>query len=59
MMDRMFTRMTIEDRIRFATTMMPKCLGIVMTGMTPKERQKLVREMVDRLVTLFQAEVGK
>lgn len=58
MMDRMFSGMTTDDRMRFVTTMMPKCLGMIMTGMTPEERQKLAREMVDRLVALFQAETG-
>jgi hypothetical protein len=58
MMDRMFSGMTADDRMRFVTTMMPKCLGMIMTGMTPEERQKLAREMVDRLVALFKAETG-
>jgi hypothetical protein len=59
MMDRMFSGMTTDDRIRFMTTMMTQCLAVVMAQMTPEERQKLAREMVDRLVALFQAETGK
>jgi hypothetical protein len=45
-MDRMFRGMTTDDRIRFVTTMMPKCLGMVMAEMPREERQKLAREMV-------------
>ena len=58
MMDRTFSGMTTEDRIRFVTTRMPKCLSMIMAGMTPEERKKLAREMVDRLVAVFQAETG-
>ncbi len=58
MMDRMFSGMTTDDRIRIVTTMMPKFLGMIMAEMTPEERQKLASEMMDRLVALFKAEVG-
>src|SRR5690349_20532907 len=43
MMDRMFSGMTTDDRIRFMTMMMTQCLGVVMAEMTTEERQKLVR----------------
>ena len=32
MMSKMFSGMTVEDRIQFCTTMMPKCLTMVFAG---------------------------
>ncbi|TAM79622.1 MAG: hypothetical protein EPN47_17625 [Acidobacteria bacterium] len=58
MMEQMLRGMTADERIRFVTTMMPKCLGMIMAEMKPEDRQKLAREMVDRLVAVFQAQVG-
>ena len=41
MMDRMFSSMTTEDRMRFVTTRMPRCLGLIMADMTAEERKTL------------------
>lgn len=43
----------------FVTAMTPKHLGTVMAEMRPEVRRQPAREMVERLVAVFQAELGK
>lgn len=53
MMDRMFAGMSAEDCLRFVTSMMPRCLTLVMADMSAGEKQALARELVDKLVALL------
>lgn len=59
MMDRMFSTMPTEDRMRFVTTMMPRCLGLIMADMTARERKALATTLVEKLVSALKDEVGK
>ena len=50
MMDRMFSGMSPEDRRRFVSTMMPRCLALVMADMSAAEKDALSRELVEKLI---------
>jgi hypothetical protein len=49
MMGKMFSGMTVKDRIQFCTTMMPQCLTKFFTGITPDEKEKLKKEMINKM----------
>ena len=49
MISKMFSGMTVEDRIQFCTTMMPQCLTKFFTGITPDEKEKLKKEMINKM----------
>ncbi len=53
MMDKMVSAMTVEDRIQFVTTMMPKCLNMIFAELSPEEKEKLAREMINNMVSIF------
>jgi hypothetical protein len=57
-MDKMFSAMTVEDRIQFVTTMMPKCLNMVFAELSPEEKDKLAREMINKMMSIFQEQVS-
>ena len=60
MMDRMFSTMTVQDRTEFISTMMPRCLNLVMAGMSAEDRKTLANQLVDELVvTALRADVQK
>ncbi len=58
MMDKMFSAMTVEDRIQFVTTMMPKCLNMIFAELSPEEKDKLAREMINKMLSIFQEQVS-
>ncbi len=58
MMDKMFSAMTVEDRIQFATTMMPKCLNMIFAELSPKEKEKLAREMINNMMSIFKDQLS-
>ncbi|HZD34657.1 MAG TPA: hypothetical protein VE130_05590 [Nitrososphaeraceae archaeon] len=49
MMSKMFSGMKVEDRIQFCTTMMPQCMTKFFTGITPDEKEKLKKEMINKM----------
>ncbi len=58
MMDKMFSSMTVEDRIQFVTTMMPKCLNMVFADISPEAKEKLAREMINKMMSIFKDQLG-
>ena len=58
MMDKMFSAMTVEDRIQFATTMMPKCLNMIFAELSPGEKEKLAREMINNMMSVFKDQLS-
>ena len=58
MMDRMLSAMSAEDRVQFVTTMMPKCLNTVLGQLSPEAKEKLAREMMDKMTSAFQVHLG-
>lgn len=51
MMSKMFSGMTVEDRIQFCATMMPKCLIKFFTGISPDAKEKLRKEMINKMTS--------
>jgi len=49
MMSKMFSGMTVENRIQFCTTMMPQCLTKFFKGITLDEKEKLKKEMINKM----------
>lgn len=43
MMSKMFSGMSVEERVQFCSTMMPKCLTKVFAGASPEAKEKLKR----------------
>ena len=54
MMSKMFSGMTVEDRIQFCTTMMPKCLTKVFAGVSPETKEKLKKEMTNKMTSMLE-----
>ena len=54
MMSKMFSGMTVEDRIQFCTTMMPKCLTMVFAGVSPEAKEKLKKEMTNKMTSILE-----
>ena len=52
MMDKMFSAMSPDERMKFLTTMMPKCMSMVLDSLDQPARERLAREMIDGLVRL-------
>ncbi len=54
MMSKMFSGMSVEQRVQFCSTMMPKCLSKVFAGMSPEEKQKFKTEMANKVKSMFE-----
>lgn len=52
MMSKKFSGMKVEDRIQFCTTMMPKCLTKVFDGVSPEAKEKLRKEMTNKMTSI-------
>ena len=53
MMGKMFSGMSVEQRVQFCSTMMPKCLSKVFAGVTPETKEKLKKEMANKMMSTF------
>lgn len=53
MMDKMFSQMSIDDRIQFVSTMMPKCLGMILSEFDSEAKGKLEKEMTNKMMFVF------
>ncbi len=58
MMEKMFSAMTVEDRMQFAATMMPKCLHMIFAELSPEEKEKLAREMIHNMMSIFKDQLS-
>ncbi|HEU4445508.1 MAG TPA: hypothetical protein VFR94_12625 [Nitrososphaeraceae archaeon] len=54
MMSKMFSAMKVEDRIEFCSTMMPKCLTKVFEGVSPEAKEKLKKEMTNKMTAMLE-----
>ena len=54
MMSKMFSGMSVEQRVQFCSAMMPKCLSKVFAGVSPEEKEKFKKEMVDKMMSMFE-----
>jgi hypothetical protein len=54
MMSKMFSGMSVEQRVQFCSTMMPKCLTKVFAGVSPEEKEKLKKEMANKMMSMFE-----
>jgi hypothetical protein len=54
MMSKMFSGMSAEDRVQFCTTMMPRCLAKVFAGVSPEAKEKLKKEMANKMTSMFE-----
>ncbi len=59
MMDNMFSKMTTEDRMKFVSTMMPNCLNMIFDELDESSKQKLAREMLDKMTNIFANKLTK
>ena len=57
MMGKMFSGMSVEDRKEFVATMMPTCLKMMFAELDPGSREKLAREMLDKMVSVFKEQL--
>lgn len=53
MMGKMFSGMSVEEHVQFCSTMMPKCLNRVFAGASPETKEKLKKEMVNKMISMF------
>ncbi|HXV88006.1 MAG TPA: hypothetical protein VD710_02815 [Nitrososphaeraceae archaeon] len=53
MMGKMFSGMSVEERVQFCSTMMPKCLNKVFAGASPETKEKLKKEMANKMISMF------
>ena len=61
MMDKMvpvFSAMTVEDRIQFVTPLMSKGLNMIFAELSPEEKEKLAREMINEMISIFKDQSG-
>lgn len=54
MMSKMFSGMSVEERVQFCSTMMPKCLSKVFAGASPEIKEKLKKEMANKMMSMFE-----
>lgn len=54
MMSKMFSGMSVEQRIEFCSAMMPKCLSKVFAGAGQEEKEKFKKEMADKMMSMFE-----
>ena len=52
MMDKMFSAMPPEQRVEFVTTMMPRCMTIVLDSLDQPGRKRLARDMIESFARL-------
>jgi hypothetical protein len=53
MMTKMFSGMSVEERVQFCSSMMPKCLSKVFAGVSPETKEKLKKEMANKMMSMF------
>ena len=54
MMGKMFSGMSVEERVQFCSTMMPKCLTKVFAGVSPEAKEKFKKEMMNKITSMFE-----
>lgn len=54
MMSKMFSGMSVEESVQFCSTMMPKCLSKVFAGASPETKEKLKKEMANKMMSMFE-----
>jgi hypothetical protein len=54
MMSNMFSGMSVEQRVQFCSAMMPKCLSKVFAGVSPETKEKLKKEMANKMMSMFE-----
>ena len=54
MMSKMFSGMSVEQCVQFCSTMMPSCLSKVFAGVSPEEKEKLKKEMANKMLSMFE-----
>ena len=54
MMSKMFSGMSVEERVQFCSRMMPKCLSKVFAGVSPETKEKLKKEMANKMMSMFE-----
>ena len=45
--------MSSEDRIQFVSTMMPKCLNMIFSELDSSAKEKLAKEMINKMMSIF------
>lgn len=53
MMGKMFSGMSVEQRVQFCSMMMPKCLSRVFAGATPEEKEKFKADMKNKMTSML------
>lgn len=46
--------MSVEERVQFCSTMMPKCSSKVFAGVSPETKEKLKKEMANKMMSMFE-----
>jgi Mg/Co/Ni transporter MgtE len=59
MMENMFSKMTTEDRMKFVSTMTPNCLNMIFAELDESSKQKLAKEMLNKMTDIFASKVTK
>ncbi len=59
MMENMFSKMTTEDRMKFVSTMMPNCLNMIFAELNESSKQKLAKEMLNKMTDIFASKITK
>jgi hypothetical protein len=54
MMSKMFSGISVEERVQFCSTIMPKCLTKVFAGVSPEAKEKLKKETANKMMSMFQ-----
>jgi hypothetical protein len=54
MMIKMFSGMSVEERVQFCSTMMPKCLTKVFAGASTEAKEKLKIEMKNKMLSVLE-----
>ena len=57
MMGKMFSGMSSEDRKQFIATIMPTCLRMMFAELDSSSREKLAREMLDKMIAVFKEQL--
>ena len=53
-MIKMFSGMSVEERVQFCSTMMPKCLTKVFAGARTEVKEKLKIEMKNKMLSVLE-----
>jgi len=54
MMIKMFSEMSVDERVQFCSTMMPKCLTKVFAGPGTEVKEKLKIEMKNKMLSVLE-----